>query len=68
MVESNMSDSPIAEPTRKRKKRSYVACRRCHGLKVKCSGGMPCQRCQSARQASLCEYPTRERRVTVSAR
>ncbi|KAL4789698.1 fungal-specific transcription factor domain-containing protein [Aspergillus venezuelensis] len=48
--------------------RSYIACRRCHGLKVKCSGGVPCQRCQSARKTDLCTYPERERRVYVSAR
>ncbi|KAL4910880.1 fungal-specific transcription factor domain-containing protein [Aspergillus multicolor] len=50
-----------------RTKRSYIACRRCHGLKVKCSGGVPCQRCRNAKKAVQCSYPLRERRVTVSA-
>ncbi|KAL4951897.1 fungal-specific transcription factor domain-containing protein [Aspergillus filifer] len=53
--------------TSSRGKRSYIACRRCHGLKVKCSGTVPCQRCQSARKTDQCIYPQRERRVTVSA-
>ncbi|KAL4967844.1 transcription factor domain-containing protein [Aspergillus stella-maris] len=50
-----------------RGKRSYIACRRCHGLKVKCSGTVPCQRCHSSRKPDQCLYPKRERRVTVSA-
>ncbi|KAL1861096.1 hypothetical protein Plec18170_001611 [Paecilomyces lecythidis] len=61
------SDGPTAEPTRRLRKRSYIACRRCHTLKVKCSGGVPCQRCQRARKGTLCQYPSRVRRVTVSA-
>ncbi|KAI2673424.1 transcriptional regulator family: Fungal Specific TF [Penicillium roqueforti] len=50
----------------KRTKRSSVACRRCHAQKVKCSGGTPCSACLTAGQASACNYPFRERKVTIS--
>ncbi|KAH5152991.1 hypothetical protein HBH69_131510 [Parastagonospora nodorum] len=50
---------------RRGNKRSYVACKRCHSLKVKCSGGTPCLRCSKARKEAVCQYPSREKRVTV---
>ncbi|EXL71458.1 hypothetical protein FOPG_12762 [Fusarium oxysporum f. sp. conglutinans race 2 54008] len=69
-----MTDSPTPDPqgrpridsVRKRKTRSSVACARCHSLKVKCAGGIPCLRCRSSKKASECYYPTREKRVAVS--
>uniref|UniRef100_L2FKB1 C6 transcription factor n=1 Tax=Colletotrichum fructicola (strain Nara gc5) TaxID=1213859 RepID=L2FKB1_COLFN len=46
------------------KGRSSVACKACHGQKLKCNGGTPCQRCQVRRRE--CVYPVKEKFTTVS--
>ncbi|OQE37803.1 hypothetical protein PENCOP_c009G08001 [Penicillium coprophilum] len=65
MERAESSGSESQRPA-KRAKRSSVACRRCHTQKIKCSGGTPCSACMTAGQASTCNYPFRERKVTVS--
>ncbi|KAL4864909.1 fungal-specific transcription factor domain-containing protein [Aspergillus spectabilis] len=44
--------------------RSSTACYRCYKRKVKCSREKPCQNCRLA--SKDCQYPTRDRNVTVS--
>ncbi|USW53315.1 hypothetical protein Slin15195_G066340 [Septoria linicola] len=48
----------------KRRKRA-VACSRCHSHKIKCSGEQPCQSCQNANATQSCNFPHRDRNVTV---
>ncbi|KAI1361709.1 fungal-specific transcription factor [Xylaria arbuscula] len=43
-----------------------VACHRCHGKKIKCSGGHPCRNCVQAEKGNVCAYPQRNRSVKVS--
>ncbi|KAF2966286.1 hypothetical protein GQX73_g7281 [Xylaria multiplex] len=45
-----------------------VACHRCHGKKIKCSGGHPCRNCVQAEKGTACVYPQRNRSVKVSQR
>lgn len=48
--------------------RNYVACHRCRGQKIKCTGGTPCTGCQRANAVVKCTYPERDRKVSVSAK
>lgn len=41
-------------------------CHRCHSMKIRCSGGSPCQACINSGRGDKCEYPFRERKITVS--
>ncbi|KAM3423966.1 hypothetical protein BST61_g1359 [Cercospora zeina] len=50
-------------PTKRRKR--AVACKRCHKHKIKCSGEQPCVSCQQANAAAECNFPSRDRQVTV---
>ncbi|CAI7587813.1 unnamed protein product [Penicillium glandicola] len=50
----------------KRQRRIYVACRRCHSQKIKCSGTQPCQSCCVSQNRDQCEFPTRDRKISVS--
>ncbi|KAI0435826.1 fungal-specific transcription factor domain-containing protein [Xylaria telfairii] len=45
-----------------------TACHRCHGKKIKCSGGHPCHNCVQAEKGTGCAYPQRNRSVKVSQR
>ncbi|KAF7918537.1 uncharacterized protein EAE98_009780 [Botrytis deweyae] len=54
--------STIQRPTRPAKTRS-IACRRCHGRKIRCSGTQPCDNCHNT---SDCVYPTRDHQVKVN--
>ncbi|KAK6582393.1 hypothetical protein PZA11_004801 [Diplocarpon coronariae] len=52
----------------KRIVRSYIACKRCHTQKVKCSGETPCRNCKGSKVPVECVYPVRDRKVAVSER
>ncbi|KAI9048299.1 hypothetical protein LZ554_008094 [Drepanopeziza brunnea f. sp. 'monogermtubi'] len=52
----------------KRIVRSYIACKRCHTQKVKCSGETPCRNCKGSKTPVDCIYPVRDRKVAVSER
>ncbi|OQE43197.1 hypothetical protein PENCOP_c003G05258 [Penicillium coprophilum] len=47
-------------------RRKFVACRRCHSHKIKCSGDQPCSKCRAVGLAGECAYATRDRQVKVS--
>ena len=49
----------------KRQKRRAVACERCNKQKIKCSGELPCDKCEIAKRKDACRYPVRDRNVTV---
>ncbi|EME47290.1 hypothetical protein DOTSEDRAFT_69282 [Dothistroma septosporum NZE10] len=49
----------------KRQKRRAVACERCNKQKIKCSGELPCDKCEVAKKSDTCRYPVRGRNVTV---
>ncbi|KUM57942.1 hypothetical protein ACN42_g9231 [Penicillium freii] len=51
---------------RESQKRKFVACRRCHSHKIKCSGDQPCSKCCTVGLADECTYATRDRLVKVS--
>ncbi|KAI4847982.1 hypothetical protein E4T44_04198 [Aureobasidium sp. EXF-8845] len=71
-MESLRSSIEGSQPPSKRQKRKTVACaqsrrcRRCHDQKTKCDGEKPCKNCLQADKA--CEYPMRDRKVTVNER
>lgn len=60
-------ESPLDASNRgdKVRKRSYVACRRCHSHKIKCSGGTPCRGCQNSTKPTECIYPNRSKKISV---
>ena len=64
------SGDVVEEPGPKRiNNRSYVACKKCHASKVKCSAERPkCRRCRNASEPTECLYPVRDRKVSVSER
>ncbi|KAM6516548.1 hypothetical protein FALCPG4_014731 [Fusarium falciforme] len=41
-------------------------CHRCHVQKIKCSGTQPCQSCVSTGRVNECQFPARERKITIS--
>ncbi|KAJ3493232.1 hypothetical protein NLG97_g4865 [Lecanicillium saksenae] len=51
-----------AAPSRPPKKKSIA----CHAQKIRCSGGMPCAKCQSGGYGEQCRYVSRDRMVRVS--
>ncbi|CAH0054468.1 unnamed protein product [Clonostachys solani] len=51
---------------RRKAKRLLAACHRCHLHKIKCSGSRPCQSCISSSDEGSCEFPVKERKVTIS--
>ncbi|VUC31006.1 unnamed protein product [Clonostachys rosea] len=53
---------------RRKAKRLLAACHRCHLHKIKCSGSRPCQSCISSSDEGSCEFPVKERKVTISER
>ncbi|KAI8713819.1 Zn(2)-C6 fungal-type domain-containing protein [Fusarium sp. LHS14.1] len=52
--------------TTRRPRRLLAACHRCHTQKIKCSGTQPCQSCVSAGKVNECQFPPRERKITIS--
>ncbi|KAJ9238576.1 putative C6 transcription factor [Paecilomyces variotii] len=66
---SSRLDSPLddtGERPTKKPKRSFVACRRCHSHKIKCSGEQPCHNCRQQPEGTVdCVYPARDRKVLV---
>ncbi|THY40903.1 hypothetical protein D6C97_09986 [Aureobasidium pullulans] len=63
-MESLRSSIEGSQPPSKRQKRKTVACRRCHDQKTKCDGEKPCKNCLQSDKT--CEYPMRDRKVTVN--
>ncbi|KAJ5568053.1 transcriptional regulator family: Fungal Specific TF [Penicillium hetheringtonii] len=53
-------------PSRAKSKKCQRACIRCRGMKVKCSGSEPCNRC--ARKKQPCRFPAEDTRISVSER
>ncbi|CAI6031635.1 unnamed protein product [Clonostachys chloroleuca] len=51
---------------RRKAKRLIAACHRCHLHKIKCSGSRPCQSCILSSDEGSCEFPVKERKVTIS--
>lgn len=49
----------------KRQKRRAVACETCNKQKIKCSGELPCGKCETAKKSDTCRYPVRDRNVTA---
>ncbi|KAF8855632.1 hypothetical protein BDZ45DRAFT_655029 [Acephala macrosclerotiorum] len=65
---ANDDDQARGESSVQRSKlvRSYIACRRCHGQKVKCSGETPCRNCKGSKRPVECIYPVRDKKIAVS--
>ncbi|RSL41875.1 hypothetical protein CEP54_015681 [Fusarium duplospermum] len=49
--------------TTRRPRRLLAAC---HTQKIKCSGTQPCQSCVSTGRVNECQFPARERKITIS--
>ncbi|TVY36614.1 putative transcriptional regulatory protein [Lachnellula subtilissima] len=60
----------VEESSNRNKKpvRSYIACRKCHAQKVKCSGETPCRNCKVSKNPVECIYPVRDKKIAVSER
>ncbi|KAI5459136.1 fungal-specific transcription factor domain-containing protein [Mariannaea sp. PMI_226] len=52
----------MSSQTPRRRMRLLAAC---HLHKIKCSGNRPCQSCVSSNEAGNCQFPAKERKVTV---
>ncbi|KAI0414480.1 fungal-specific transcription factor [Xylaria grammica] len=63
-----MEEMSGAVESMRRRRNKVIACRRCHGKKIKCSGGHPCRNCVQAEKGTVCAYPQRDRLVKVSQR
>lgn len=61
--EASLAVSATSSPSSDQTQRKYCSsCNTCRKLRVKCSGGHPCQRCTTSPDPSLCVYNLSQRR------
>lgn len=68
---SDRADGPSTDPAgstiAKKPRKHFLACKRCHARKIRCSGDKPCAGCQATNQTQgSCVYPARDRKVKIS--